>query len=123
MPLGLEKTLQERIPALLKVFDSCTTSEFHIEIPSSRKEEMVQFIVEKTANAYYGKELKSFREIHTGRKGTEHTANAFRPHLKSTNLVGVFSDKDALANADVKKTGQVKKEVMTTGQIKKKRKR
>jgi hypothetical protein len=112
-----KKALQKRLPALQKVFDSSTTSESHIEIPSSRREEMVKFLVERTANAYYGKELKTFRELHTGRKGTEHTANAFRPHIKSTNLVGVFSNKSALAEADVKKNGEVKKKV------KKKRKR
>jgi hypothetical protein len=111
MPIGRKKTLEGRLPALQKVFDSSTTSELHVEIPSSRKEEMVQFLVEKTANAYYGKELKTFREIHTGRKGMEHTANAFRPHMKSTNLVGVFSDKKALAEADVKKIGKIKKKV------------
>jgi hypothetical protein len=102
-----KKALQERLPALQKLFDS-STSEF--EIPSARKEEMVRFLVERTANAYYGKELKSFRQLHTGRKGTEHTSNAFRPHMASTNLIGVFSDKQALTRADVERNGGVKKE-------------
>ena len=110
-----KKALQERLPALQKLFDRSTTSEF--DIPSARKEEMVQFLVERTANAYYGKELKSFRQLHTGRKGTEHTSNAFRPHMASTNLIGLFSDKQALTRADVERNGGVKKEV------KKKRKR
>jgi hypothetical protein len=53
MPIGRGKALQERLPvALQKVFDSSTASEFHVDIPSSRKEERVQFLVEKRANAY-----------------------------------------------------------------------
>ena len=71
-------------------------SEFHSEVPTHRKNEMVKFIVERTANAFYGFEEKRFREIHTGRKGKIHTANNFRGHLKSICTEGVVADKQAL---------------------------
>jgi hypothetical protein len=104
-----KKAQQERLPALQKLFDSSTSSEF--EVPSARKDEMVRFLVERAANAYYGKELKIFRQLQTGRKGTEHTSNAFRPHMASTNLIGVLSDEQALTRADVERNGGVKKEL------------
>jgi hypothetical protein len=97
-----KKALEERLPTLQLVFNTCTSNS-DFKVPEPRKEEMVKFIVGRTANAFYGKELKSFRELHTGRKGTDHTANAFRPHLKSKCLVGVVTDKQALAMAEEKK--------------------
>jgi hypothetical protein len=99
--------IRERLPTLQDVFIKCY-AEIAIDqspdgskVPDSCKKEMVEFIVERSANAFYGFEEKMFGEIHTGRKGTDHTANNFRTHLKSICTDGVVADKEALAKAEV----------------------
>ena len=102
-----KEALEEQLPTLQQAFINSCRSELHIEVPTSRKNEMVRFIVERTANAFYGFEEKRFREIHTGRKGMTHTANNFRTHLKSICTEGVVADKQALEKAEVKKKRKI----------------
>jgi hypothetical protein len=95
-----KKAIRKLLPTLEQLFiDSCG-SEQHVNILSSRKREMVAFIVERTIHAFYGMEEKTCRELKTGRKGTDHTANSFRSHLSSICLTGVVADKKALAKAE-----------------------
>jgi hypothetical protein len=95
-----KEAIQKLLPPLEQVFiDSCG-SDLHVSIPSSRKKEMVAFIVERTIHAFYGMEEKTYKASKTGRKETDHTANTFRSHLSSICLTGVVADKKALAKAE-----------------------
>jgi hypothetical protein len=79
-----KSALEERLPTLQLVFNTCT-SKCDFKIPEPRKEGMVH-------------------EIHTVVKGRITQLTPFGlHHLKSTNLVGVVTDKQALAKAEVKK--------------------
>jgi hypothetical protein len=56
------------------------------------KKEVVAFIVEER-HSFYGMEEKSMSETKTGRKGTDHTANAFPSHLSNLSHRCVVADK------------------------------
>jgi len=88
-----------------RVFNECSSAdrEYAPKIAQAEKRTIVEFIVERTANSYFGSQLKQFREENTGKRGKSHVANSFRPHLASICPNGVVKNKKRLEEAEKKK--------------------
>ena len=81
------------MPEFEHAFGECSSadSEYAPKVTQSEKRKIVNFIVERTANSYFGAQGKS------------HVANTFRPHLASICPNGEVQNKKRLEEAEKKK--------------------
>lgn len=98
-----KQAIAKHLPEMQALLIQCSEKESCPPLSVEEKNNITAFIVERTANAYFGSQIKWFREDNTGKKGKKYTANSFRPHLASICKTSAVTDKKKLEATEKRK--------------------